>query len=242
MCGRFAQQRPSSELADIFDAEDLARDDGGRFNVAPTDEALVVVQRDEQRAVVAYRWGLQPAWMDPKRAARAFNARAETLATSGLFRDAYRRRRCLVPVDGFYEWRRDGSHKVPMWIHDPAGGPLALAGLWTGRRDEETGAWHRTFTVITSSPNDFMAGIHDRMPVIIAPGAWADWLDPAPRDPGELRALLEPDDDLPLAAHDVSPLVNSVRNDGPSLILPADDERLRVWQGMTPAPPPGHRD
>jgi putative SOS response-associated peptidase YedK len=223
VCGRFAQQRPSSELAEIFEAEDLAADTGGRFNVAPTDEASVVVQRDERRAVVAYRWGLQPAWMDPKRASKAFNARAETLATSGLFRDAYRKRRCLVPVDGFYEWRREGARKVPMWVHDPAGSPLALAGLWTGRQDEATGEWLRTFTIITSSPNAFMADIHDRMPVVIPPAAWSAWLDPTPRDPGELRALLEPDDDLRLAAHAVSPLVNSVRNDGPSLILPADD-------------------
>jgi putative SOS response-associated peptidase YedK len=223
VCGRFAQQRPSSELAEIFGAEDLAGDAGGRYNVAPTDEASVVVQREDRRAVVAYRWGLQPAWMDPKRAARAFNARAETLATSGLFRDAYRKRRCLVPVDGFYEWRREGSRKVPMWVHGPDGKPLALAGLWTGRQDEETGEWLRTFTIITSAPNAFMAGIHDRMPVVIAPGAWSAWLDPVAKDPGELRALLEPDDGLPLAAHVVAPLVNNARNDGPSLILPVED-------------------
>lgn len=228
MCGRFAQQRPSSELAEIFDAEDLAGDAGQRFNVAPTDEASVVVQREERRAVVAYRWGLQPAWMDPKRAGKAFNARAESLATSGLFRDAYRKRRCLVPVDGFYEWRRDGSRKIPLWIHDPTGDPLALAGLWTGRQDEATGDWIRTFTIITSAPNAFMADIHDRMPVIIRPDAWSAWLDPVPKDPGELRALLEPDDDLPLAGHAVSTLVNNVRNDGPSLILPAEDPDPRA--------------
>lgn len=225
MCGRFAQQRPSSELAEIFGAEDLAGDAGQRFNVAPTDEASVVVQRDDRRAVVAYRWGLQPAWMDPARASKAFNARSESLATSGLFRDAYRKRRCLVPVDGFYEWRREGSRKIPLWIHDPDGDPLALAGLWTGRQDEATGDWLRTFTIITSAPNAFMAGIHDRMPVVIRRDAWTAWLDPSPRDPGELRALLEPDDDLPLAAHAVSTLVNNVRNDGPSLIVPAEEAR-----------------
>ncbi len=224
MCGRFTQQRPTSEIARIFEAEDLVDDPGGRFNVAPTDEAAVVVQRDDQRAVVAYRWGLQPAWADPKRASKAFNARAETLATSGLFRDAYRKRRCLVPVDGFYEWLREGSRRVPMWIHDPAKRPLALAGLWTGRKDEESGEWLRTFTIITTSPNAFMADIHNRMPVVIAPGDWPTWLDPEPRDPGELRALLEPRDNLPLAAFAVSTLVNNVRNDGPTLILPAEPE------------------
>ena len=220
MCGRFTQQRPTSELAEIFEADDLALDPGGRYNVAPTDAAAVVVQRDDRRAVVAYRWGLQPAWVDPKQASKAFNARAETLSTSGLFRDAFRRRRCLVPVDGFYEWLREGSRRQPMLIHDPDGVPLALAGLWTGRKDEATGEWLRTFTIVTSAPNEFMRDIHSRMPVVIPRDRWAAWLDPTPRDPGELQALLQPSDDLSLAAYPVPPLVNNVRNDGPELVAP----------------------
>ncbi len=222
MCGRFSQQRPTSEIAQIFEADDLAGDPGGHFNVAPTDEAAVVVQRDEHRAVVRYRWGLVPSWANPGRASRAFNARAETLATSGMFRDAYRRRRCLVPVDGFYEWLRVGSLRQPMRIHDPDDRPLALAGLWTGRQDEATGEWLRTFTIVTTRPNGFMSSIHDRMPVVVPPEVWATWLDPTPRDPGELRALLEPRDDVGLAAYRVSTLVNNVRNDGPQLIVALD--------------------
>jgi putative SOS response-associated peptidase YedK len=225
MCGRFTQQRPTSEIARIFDADDLADDPGGHFNVAPTDEAAVVVQRGDRRAVVRYRWGLVPSWAEPRSASRAFNARAETLATSGLFRDAYRRRRCLVPVDGFYEWLREGSRRLPMRIHDPDDRPLALAGLWTERRDEATGEWQRTFTIVTTRPNGFMAAIHDRMPVVVPPESWAAWLDPTPRDPGELRALLEPRDDVPLAAYPVPTLVNNVRNDGPELIVPLAPER-----------------
>jgi putative SOS response-associated peptidase YedK len=219
MCGRFTQQRPTSEIARIFDAEDLAEDPGERYNVAPTDDAAVVVQRDDRRAVVRYRWGLVPGWSDDARiASRAFNARAETLATSPLFRDAFRRRRCLVPVDGFYEWRLEGAKRLPLWIHDPSGDPLALAGLWTGRRDPDSGEWRRTFTIVTTRPNAFMAGIHDRMPVVVPRDAWARWLDPAPAEPGELRALLEPREDVPLDAYPVAPLVNNVRNDGPALI------------------------
>jgi putative SOS response-associated peptidase YedK len=223
MCGRFTQQTPTSEIARIFDAEDLAGDPGMRFNVAPTDEAAVVVQRDERRAVVLYRWGLIPNWSDdPRMASRTFNARAETVASSQVFRDPFRRRRCIVPTDGFYEWLREDGRRQPMRIHDPAGAPLALAGLWTGRQDPETEAWHRTFTIVTTRPNAFMARIHDRMPVVLPPDAWATWLDPARRDPGELLALLQPRDDVPLDAYPVPPLVNSVRNDGPELIARLD--------------------
>ncbi len=223
MCGRFQQQRPTSELARIFDAEDLTDGPGPRFNIAPTNEASIVVQREERRAIVRYRWGLIPPWSDdPRIASRTFNARAETVAASPMFRDAFRKRRCLVPVDGFYEWLRAGRERTPMAIYDPDGLPLALAGLWTGRQDAESGEWSRTFTVVTTRPNGFMARIHDRMPAIIGPEQWALWLDPSPRDPGELLALLEPREDLALYAHAVLPLVNSVRNDGPDLLLPAE--------------------
>jgi putative SOS response-associated peptidase YedK len=230
MCGRFTQQRPTSEIARIFEADDLADDPGGWFNVAPTDDAAVVVQRDDRRAVVRYGWGLVPGWAaDARIASRAFNARAETITTSPLFRDAFRRRRCLVPVDGFYEWRRDGAARRPLRIHDPADGLLALAGLWTGRRDDETGEWRRTFTIVTTRPNTFMAPIHDRMPVVVPRDAWSRWLEPAPADPAELRALLEPREDVALAAYPVPPLVNNVRNDGPALI-----ERLEHPADATP--------
>ncbi|HEY4753834.1 MAG TPA: SOS response-associated peptidase [Candidatus Limnocylindrales bacterium] len=225
MCGRFQQQTSTSELARIFGAEDLTDDPAPAFNVAPTDEASVVVERDRQRAIVRYRWGLIPPWVDdPKIASKTFNARAETLTTSPMFREAFKKRRCLVPVDGFYEWHRSGKDRVPLTIFDPDGLPLALAGLWTGRQDPATGEWNRTFTVITSRPNEFMAQIHNRMPVIIAPDKWALWLDRELRDPGELQGLLEPNEGLPLDAYVISPLVNNVRNDGPDLLLPAQAE------------------
>ena len=243
MCGRFTQQRPSAELAQIFEASDLASSEGGRFNIAPTNEALVVVQRElegeAQRAVVRYRWGLIPPWSDdPRIASRTFNARAETVATSPMFRDAFRKRRCLVPVDGFYEWRREGTARHPIRIVDPSGSPLALAGLWTGRQDPESGEWRRTFTIVTTRPNAFMAPIHDRMPVIVPPSGWAAWLGAggsgagaggsagagvgagAGADPAELRAMLEPSETVGLFAYEVSALVNNVRNDGAELILP----------------------
>jgi putative SOS response-associated peptidase YedK len=225
MCGRFQQQRPTSELARIFGAEDLTDGPDPKFNIAPTSEASVVVQREERRAIVRYRWGLVPPWSDdPRIASRTFNARAETVSSSPMFRDAFRKRRCLVPVDGFYEWHRVGKERTPLTIFDPAGRPLALAGLWTGRQDPETGEWLRTFTVLTTRPNEFMRRIHDRMPVVVEPEDWSLWLDPTPGDPGELLALLEPREDLALDAYAVQPLVNSVRNEGPDLLLPAHPE------------------
>jgi putative SOS response-associated peptidase YedK len=223
MCGRFSQERPTSELAEIFEAEDLARAPGGRFNVAPTDEAAVVVQREDRRAVAAYRWGLIPHWaQDAKIGNRLFNARAETLAVSPMFREAFRRRRCLVPVDSFYEWQRDGKARRPFRVVGRDGRPIALAGLWAGWRDPQTDEVRRTFTIVTTSPNAEMSGIHDRMPVLVPAEAWVRWLDPSPPDLGELQALLVPAPDGTLEAYPVSQAVNSVRNDGPELI-----ERIR---------------
>lgn len=219
MCGRFTQERSSSELAEIFEAEDLADLEGDRFNVAPTDEANVIVQRSERRAVTRYRWGLIPHWADdPRIGSKMFNARAETLARSSAFRDAFAHKRCLVPVDSFYEWRREGNLRVPFRVVRDDGRPLTLAGLWAGWHDDETGEIRRTFTIVTSGPNSLMRPIHNRMPVVIPPEAWERWLDPALSHPAQLQGLLEPIEDDHLEAYEVSRLVNNVRNDGPDLI------------------------
>ena len=221
MCGRFTQQRPASELAEIFGAEPLSDDAGGHYNVAPTDEALVVVQREDRRAVTAYRWGLIPHWAtDAKVGSRMFNARAETLATSPAFRDAFRRKRCLVPVDSFYEWKRDGTLRQPYRVVRRNGRPLALAGLWSGWHDPATETVRRTFTIVTTTPTDALADLHDRMPVIVPDDAWDRWLDPTPADPGELIGLLAPSDSVDLEIYPVSRAVNDVRRDGPELIEP----------------------
>lgn len=225
MCGRFSQQRPASELAEIFAAEPLADELGARYNVAPTDDALVVVQREDRRAITAYRWGLVPHWATDLRAgSRMFNARAETITTSPAFRDAFKRRRCLVPVDSFYEWKREGSVRQPYNITREDGRPLALAGLWAGWRDPasdpDAPVIRRTFTIVTTTPNEAMAGLHDRMPVIIADDAWGRWLDPTPADPGELLALLAPSDEVALRIYAVGRDVNDVRRDGPELVEP----------------------
>ena len=220
MCGRFTQQRPTSELAEIFDAENLVDDGGGHFNVAPTDEAAVVVQRDDRRAIARYRWGLIPHWAAEARiAARTFNARAESVASAPAFRDAFRRRRCIVPVDSFYEWRRQESIRQPYRIARADDGPLALAGLWAGWRDGD-GVLRRTFTIVTTPASEQLRDLHDRMPVVLPPAAWSTWLDPRLRDVAELHGLLGPTQEEPLRIYPVVPLVNNVRNDGPELMTP----------------------
>ena len=226
MCGRFTQQRSDTELAEIFEAEPLTDDPGGRYNVAPTDPASIVVEKDERRALTAYRWGLVPFWAkDRSIGSRLINARAETLATSNAFRESFAKRRCLVPADGFYEWRRDPGRRQPFVFRRVDGAPLAFAGLWSGWRDRESGEVLRTFTIITTGPNDLMAPIHDRMPVVLPASAWDTWLDPALEDIGELQGLLVPMAGDDLEAYPVETLVNNVRNDGPALIVPLTAKR-----------------
>jgi len=217
------QERPVSDLAEIFAAEALVDEPGGRYNIAPTDEAIVVVERDDRRALKGYRWGLIPHWApDARIASRTFNARAESIATMPAFRESFRRRRCLVPVDAFYEWKRQDGGRQPYRIFRADGRPLALAGLWAGWKNPESDEVRRTFTIVTTTPNAVVAELHNRMPVIVPDEAWARWLDPRPTDLAELRALLEPSDEIALEITPASRLVNDVRNDGPQLLLALD--------------------
>ena len=221
MCGRFTQQRPTSELAEIFGAENLADDAGGHYNVAPTDEAAVVVQRDDRRAITSYRWGLIPHWAtDASGAASRINARAETVAVTPAFRDSFLRRRCLVPVDSFYEWRREEGVRQPYRIVRTDGSPLVLAGLWSGWKDPADGSIRRTFTIVTTRANSQIAELHNRMPAVLGPDVWPRWLDSRNADPDELHAMLVSAESTPLDVYPVVRLVNNVRNDGPELIAP----------------------
>jgi len=206
----------------MFEAEPPTAELLPTYNLAPTDEAAVVVERGDRRAIRAYRWGLIPSWAkDEKIASKLFNARAETLATSGAFRESFRRRRCIVPADAFYEWQRQGGARQPFLIRRADGAPLALAGLWSGWHDPETEQVIRTFTIVTTTANRTLSAVHDRMPVMLAREHWARWLDPTLQDTGELTALLEPAADNELVLYPVRALVNNVRNNGPELIGPA---------------------
>jgi putative SOS response-associated peptidase YedK len=222
VCGRFTQQRPTAELAAMFDAEPPPDELLPTYNLAPTDEAAVVVERADRRAIRAYRWGLIPSWAkDEKIASKMFNARAETLATSGAFRESFRKRRCIVPADAFYEWQRQGGARQPFLIRRSDGAPLALAGLWSGWHHPETEQVIRTFTIVTTTANRMLSSIHDRMPVVLAPQDWDLWLDPTNHETEELTGLLQPSAEDELVLFPVRPLVNNVRNNGPELIEPA---------------------
>lgn len=220
VCGRFTQRISSEEFGRIFGADDLADLPADRFNVAPTDPVVAMVQRDTRRALVAYHWGLVPHWAsDLKIGSRLFNARAETVATTPAFRDAFRTKRCIIPANGFYEWQRDPVRgRVPHYVSRADGAPLAFAGLWSTWRPPAGGGALRTCTILTTMPNELVARLHDRMPVILSPGSWGLWLDPAMHEPGPLLRMLRPSPADEFDVYPVAPLVNSVRNNGPLLV------------------------
>jgi len=217
------QQTDPAVIGEIFDA---AVRDGDhpftpRYNLAPTDVVTTVLQRDDGRVVERMRWGLIPSWATKaSEGARMINARAETVATSPAFRASFAKRRCIVPADGFYEWDRAGGTKQPYLLRPSADGVLAMAGIWAVWKDPATGLWVPSAAVITTTANEAVGRIHDRMPVLLPRDAWALWLDPGLADPGGLQGLLVPAPEDVLAMVPVSKLVNNVRNDIPDLVLP----------------------
>lgn len=174
-----------------------------------------------------FRWGLVPSWAkDIAIGSRMINARAETLAEKPSFRRLFRSQRLLVPMDGFYEWMARSGGKTPMYIHRVDGTPMAVAGLWSAWRDPASSPdapWLHTCTLITTSANRTMAPVHDRMPVILEPTDWQEWLDGTHHDTDELQHLLRPAADHVLTMHAVSTRVNHVRNKGAELIEPVAD-------------------
>jgi putative SOS response-associated peptidase YedK len=222
MCGRIVRTSPAEVLAAEFGAEPPAAVDARpRWNLCPGEDLLIVVQKGEQRRMGTVRWGLVPWFAKaPDDGPRSINARAENVATRPPFRDAFRRRRCLVTADGFYEWRREGRTRRPFFIRLRSHRPMGLAGLWERWRPPD-GPPLLTGLVITCPATGRLASIHDRMPVVLAPDAAARWLDPTLDDPAVLRALLAPYPDDALEIYPVSPLVNSPRNDSPECVRPA---------------------
>ena len=221
MCGRFSLISDLSALQLRFDFENPVTDYAPRFNIAPTQNVLTVRWEDGHNVAEHMRWGLIPSWAkDMSIGNRAINARAETLAERPMFRNALRRRRCLILADGFYEWLRQGKARQPMRILLTTGEPFAFAGLWESWTNPEGETIH-SCTIITTTPNDVMRPIHDRMPVILLPEHEDAWLDHSMQDASVLSELLIPYPPDTMEAYPVATLVNSPANDTPDVIVRA---------------------
>ena len=224
MCGRFVQKTPLGEIQVLFETAGPLPNAPARYNAAPTQDLAVVRYNPaaRARALDLLRWGLVPLWAKEARfGARCINARAETIGTQPAFREAFQRRRCLVPADGFYEWQKRGRATQPYAIVPAAGGVFAFAGLWERWRDPKDGTILRSFAIVTGLPNELCRPIHDRMPVILPPEAWPLWLGEAAADSAELLALLRPYPAGKMRAYPVGPEVGNVANDVPGLLDPA---------------------
>jgi putative SOS response-associated peptidase YedK len=222
MCGRFTltweEWRKVLEALGIEDEGHTFADYRPRFNIAPTDQHFIVTSEFERRKVQRARWGLVNRWArDNSRASQCINAKAETLEQRTTFREAFQRRRCVVPADGFYEWTGPKNKRQPLWIHPRSGGLMLLAGLyesWYPERNQP----EVTFTIVTCAANAALAEIHDRMPVILNERAAEDWMNPREPDPLSLKRLLVPVSPDLLSVRPASPLVNSVKNEGQALL------------------------
>lgn len=222
MCGRFVQSHDASFYAEAFQVETIRADTlPSSYNVAPTDTVYAVAEHEAQRLLGSFRWGLIPWWAkDRKIGARNINARAETAAEKPMFRDSFAKRRCLIPADGFYEWQRLPKGKLPHYIYGADSRPLAFAGLWGSWKDPDTGDRIQTCSILTGQPNDLVANIHDRMPVILADDVWEQWLDRDNDDVAMLRNLMTIYPKQALTAHPVATLVNKVSNNFEECIAP----------------------
>jgi putative SOS response-associated peptidase YedK len=256
MCGRYASARSRIELLEEFSVQSDRVDEPlpPDYNVAPTKPVYAVLTRapkdsdaKPERQLRVVRWGLVPSWAkDTSIGSRMINARAETVSEKPAFRAAFGKRRCLLPADGYYEWQPPPAgtkgRKQPYFICRPDHGPLDFAGLYEFWRDrsapaDDPASWLWTATIITTTAPDELGEIHDRMPMVIDPASWTDWLDPGNTDVADLRALLAPAASTGLTSYPVAPLVNSVRNNGPELIEQAD----ALPSAAPAAPGPGGR-
>lgn len=228
MCGRFVSATPPDQIAQYFGVEEVGETVlEPNYNVAPTTDVYTVLEsREGVRRLEPVHWGLVPFWAkDLKVGNRMINARAETLAEKNAYKRAFAKRRCIIPVDGFYEWHKRPGHKTkqPYFIERADGEPFAFAGLWEIWRgpDGEDDPFP-SVTIITGAANEKMAAIHDRMPIVLPPAAWDTWLDREVTDLDRLAAYLVPAPSELITLHPVGTEVNNVRNGGPHLTDPVE--------------------
>lgn len=217
MCGRFTLTTNLGAIAARFGVARFLEEFGARYNIAPT-QTVIVVNDDSTRHLIQMRWGLIPSWAkDPAIGNRMINARAETVATKPAFRVALRKRRCVIPADGFYEWQQVGRRKQPVYITLKTREPFSFAGLWETWTAPD-GKEIRSCTIITTEANELLKPIHERMPVILTKDAEAVWFDPTIQDPERLLPLLTAYPAEEMEAYPVSTKVNSPTNDGSECI------------------------
>jgi putative SOS response-associated peptidase YedK len=208
-----------------------------RYNAGPAESHLVLRVNEQKREIVPARWGFVPRWAkDASIAAKMINARAETAREKPAYRDAFAKRRCIIPADGFYEWGGAKGARKPYWFHPPGGGLLYLAGLYESWKNPATGEKERTFTILTTPASGAVRAVHDRMPALVAQGDLDTWLGAAVVSPTDAEALLRPAADDALVARRVSTRVNVVTHDDPALIDEVADEappaRTRVGETL----------
>jgi len=238
VCGRFVAASSPALIADRFAVDEIDGSVGAEstpdYNVSPRRPVLAVREREGQRVLSRLRWGLVPSWAkDPAIGDKMINARAETAAAKPAYRKAFAHKRCIIPADGFYEWKPGAAPagggkpvKQPFFIHRRDGEPLAFAGLWEVWKvpegiDAELGGpdgWLRSCTIVTGPPNDVLAPIHNRMPVVLPESAWEQWLDPDEHDVEALSRLLVPAPSELFEAYEISTKVNNARNNGADLV------------------------
>lgn len=222
MCGRFTLTVDTADLQEAFAGFQFPANIAPRYNIAPSQPVLVIPNDGKNRADF-FTWGLIPGWAkDPTIGMRMINARAETLAGKPSFRGPFRYKRCLIPADGFYEWKtaKPGEKfKTPYYIHMQEHRPFAFAGLWDEWLSPD-GSQVKTCTIITTTPNLLMSSLHERMPVILDPQDYATWLNPAACQPGELQGLLKAYPAESMAAYPVSRMVNNAKMDSPQMVQP----------------------
>jgi len=230
MCGRYTLKTPVERLSEKFQFPQVIPLKP-RYNIAPSQPVAVVrlVPEDNDRKFAMLRWGLIPAWTkDLKKARMPINAKSETVADLPSFRDAYRKRRCLIPADGFYEWKQEGGRKQPVFIHMKDGEPFAFAGLWEHweKPDQEP---IDSCVILTTEPNELLAQVHNRMPIILAPKDYDLWLDPDAQQVDRLKPLLSPFPPERMTYFPVNLRVNNPKHDDPLCVEPLPEPRSGLY-------------
>lgn len=219
MCGRFAQRTDAKRLAREFKVSDVPEVEA-RYNIAPTQDILGIRRAEDEREAVFLKWGLIPSWAkDSSIGAKLINARSETVMEKPSFREAFKKRRCIIPADGFYEWQRTGGKKQPFFFQMRDKRPFGFAGLWEKWRAED-GQALETCTILTTEANEVLRLVHDRMPVILHPGDYELWLEDDARNVDLMKELLRPYPSSEMVSYPVSTLVNNTSNYGAELLNP----------------------